>query len=161
MSEHKRIILVGKAASGKDYLRTKFIDRGFIPSVSMTTRPSRPGEINGKDYIFISEEDASRMIENDEFYEYVRFNGWLYGTTKKQFNEDDIFIMTPTGISKIKPEDRGKCFIIFIDIPTEVRRDRLNLRIMPGDTLDRRLNSDDLDFKGFKDYDFRVSNANF
>ena len=161
MGEHKRIILVGRAASGKDYLRAKFIDRGFTPSISMTTRPPRPHEINGKDYIFISEEDATRMIENDEFYEYVRFNGWLYGTTKQQFNEDDIFIMTPAGISKIKPEDRAKCFIIFIDIPSDIIRERLTLRIMPGDTLDRRLKSDDLDFNGFTDYDIRVNNPNF
>lgn len=158
---HHRIILVARAASGKDFLRNKFIDRGFIPSISMTTRPPRDGEINGKDYIFISREDANRMIQNDEFYEYVEFNGWLYGTTKEQFNTDEIFIMTPSGISKIKPEDRENCFIIFLDIDEGCRRDRLNQRVMPGDTIDRRLKSDENDFKDFTDFDMRVTNSNF
>ena len=46
MKLDKRIILVGKAASGKDYFKDFLIERGFIPSVSHTTRPMRDGEID-------------------------------------------------------------------------------------------------------------------
>ena len=52
MRNHKRIILVGKAASGKDHLRKKFESRGFKYAVTYTTRPPREGEIDGKDYLF-------------------------------------------------------------------------------------------------------------
>jgi len=155
---HRRIVLVGRAASGKDFLRERFIARGFKPSISITTRPPRPGEVDGKDYIFITLEQADDLIRADLFYEYVEFNGWLYGTTKQQFNEDDVFIMTPAGISKIKPEDRATCFIIYLDIDEETRRERLSKRNMPGDNLERRLAADDEDFKNFTDFDMRVTN---
>lgn len=158
---HKRIVLVARAASGKDFLRNKFEARGFKPSISITTRPPRPGEIEGRDYFFITESQAEQMIENDEFYEYVRFNTWLYGTTKKQFMEDDVFIMTPAGVSKIRPEDRKSCFIVYLDIPEDTRKLRLLQRQMPGDTVDRRIAADEEDFRNFKDYDMRVTNPDF
>lgn len=158
---HKRIVLVARAASGKDFLRNKFEARGFKPSISITTRPPRPGEVEGKDYFFITESKAEQMIENDEFYEYVRFNNWLYGTTKKQFMEDDVFIMTPAGVSKIHQEDRKSCFIIYLDIPEDTRKLRLLQRQMPGDTVDRRIAADEEDFRNFKDYDMRVTNPDF
>ncbi len=55
MRNHKRIILVGKAASGKDHLRRKYESRGFKYAVTYTTRPPIEGEVNGKDYFFITD----------------------------------------------------------------------------------------------------------
>jgi guanylate kinase len=75
--QHKRIILVGKAASGKDNLRKRFESRGFKYAVSYTTRPPREGEIHNEDYIFITDELAQKMIDEGNFYEYVEFNGWI------------------------------------------------------------------------------------
>ena len=158
---HKRLILVARAASGKDFLRNKLTEKGFKPSISITTRPPRDGEVNGKDYIFLSDEKVAEMIANDEFYEYVTFNGWIYGTTKDQFQTDDTFIMTPKGLSHVTEEDRKNSFVIYLDIPEETRRQRLLLRAMPGDTTERRLEADNLDFKDFKDYDLRIANCDF
>lgn len=159
--QNKRIILVGRAASGKDHLRQRLEAKGFKYAVSYTTRPPREGEVEGKDYIFVSPEEARRMIEKDEFYEWVEFNGWIYGTTKKQFDEDDIFIMTPTGVSHISKEDRESCFVFFLDIQEETRRDRMLSRDMPGDSVKRRLEADRIDFENFKDFDARITNPNF
>lgn len=161
MRDHKRIILVGKAASGKDNLRKRFESRGFKYAVSYTTRPPREGEVYGKDYFFITDEEASKMVESNMFYEYVYFNGWLYGTTVQQFYNDDLFIMTPAGISHIKPEDRVSSFIIYIDIYLFIRKKRLADRMMPGDSMDRRIEADELDFMGFNDYDLRITNEDF
>jgi guanylate kinase len=161
MRNHKRIILVGKAASGKDHLRKKFESRGFKYAVSYTTRPPREGEVDGKDYFFLTEELASKMVESGMFYEYVHFNGWLYGTTVEQFYMDDLFIMTPAGISHIKPEDRLTSFIIYTDIDIETREIRLKMRYMPGDSLERRIQADEVDFTGFNDYDLRITNEDF
>lgn len=158
---HKRIILVGRAASGKDYIRKKLEDRGFKYAVSYTTRPPRAGEVDGKDYIFISEEVAQKMIQNDEFYEYVEFNGWLYGTSREQFETDDVFIMTPTGLSHIDEVSRKQSFVIFIDIAEDVRRQRMLARDMPGDSVERRLEADRLDFENFSNYDIRITNHDF
>jgi guanylate kinase len=158
---HKRIILVGRAASGKDHIRKKLEDRGFKYAVSYTTRPPRTSEVDGKDYIFISEEVAQKMIQNDEFYEYVEFNGWLYGTSREQFETDDVFIMTPTGLSHIDEVSRKQSFVIFIDIAEDVRRQRMLARDMPGDSVERRLEADRLDFENFSNYDIRITNHDF
>ncbi len=161
MRNHKRIILVGKAASGKDHLRKKFESRGFKYAVSYTTRPPREGEIDGKDYIFISDDEAKVLIESGFFYEYVIFNGWVYGTSVTQFHTDDLFIMTPAGISHIKPEDRLTSFIIYTDIDVSTRIERLVNRNMPGDSMDRRIQADEVDFAEFNDYDLRITNEDF
>lgn len=156
-----RTILVGKAASGKDYLRKRFENRGFRYAVSYTTRPPRPGEVDGKDYIFISEEKFTEMIEKDEWYEWVSFNGWKYGTSKKQFENDDLFIMTPSGIAHISDDERRKSFIIYLDVDQERRKKRLEQRIMPGDSVERRIIADEEDFKDFTNYDIRITNDDF
>jgi len=161
MRDHKRIILVGKAASGKDNLTKRIESRGFKYAVSYTTRPPREGEVDGKDYIFISDDEAKVLIESGFFYEYVIFNGWVYGTSVTQFHTDDLFIMTPAGISHIKPEDRVSSFIIYIDIYLFIRKKRLADRMMPGDSMDRRIEADELDFMGFNDYDLRITNEDF
>jgi guanylate kinase len=158
---HKRIILVGRAASGKDYLRKKLEAQGFRYAVSYTTRPPREGEIDGVDYIFISPTEAQEMIKNDEFYEYVEFNGWVYGTSRDQFDEDDVFIMTPTGLSHVDEDSRKKSFVIFIDIDEEIRRERMANRNMPGDSVDRRIEADRKDFENFTNYDIRITNPGF
>jgi guanylate kinase len=158
---HKRIILVGRAASGKDYLRKKLEAQGFRYAVSYTTRPPREGEIDGVDYIFISPTEAQEMIKNDEFYEYVEFNGWVYGTSRDQFDEDDVFIMTPTGLSHVDEDSRKKSFVIFIDIDEETRRERMANRNMPGDSVDRRIEADRKDFENFTNYDIRITNPGF
>jgi guanylate kinase len=159
--KHFRVILCGHAASGKDHARKIFERQGFTYAVSYTTRPPRPGEVDGVDYHFITDEEAQRMILNDEFYEWVPFNGWVYGTSREQFNTLNLFIMTPGGIGHIKPEDRTSCLIMYFDIQEEIRRERLNKRVMPGDSIERRLKADEVDFENFTDFDIRINNPNF
>lgn len=157
-----KIILVGKAASGKDHMRKVMEGRGFTYGISYTTRPPREGEIDGRDYYFMSKEDFEDRIKNNFWYEWVEFNGWYYGTSYKQFKEQcNLFIMTPKGISHINPIDRKECTIIYLNMPIEVRRDRLHQRNMPGDTLERRLEADEKDFEGFTNYDIEINNHNF
>jgi len=160
MKKHKRTVLVGKAASGKDYFRKVLENRGFKYAVSYTTRPPRAGEAEGKDYFFLEKEEFEKMIENGEFYEHVTFNGWYYGTTREQFFNEDIFIMTPHGISKIQSEDRENTFIIYLDMPYEEREKRLMLR-SDADTVERRLVADEKDFENFTTFDVRITNTDF
>ena len=70
-----RIILVGPGASGKDFMRKRLEERGMTYAVSYTTRPPRPGEKDGKDYFFLSQEQCQSMKDEDEFYEVIDFNG--------------------------------------------------------------------------------------
>ena len=156
----KRTILVGKAAAGKDHMRKVLESRGFKYAVSYTTRPPRTGEVDGKDYIFITEDNFKEMIKNGEFYEFVVFNNWYYGTTNKQFYSDDIFIMTPAGLSHVSPEDRKNSVVFYFDIPYEERKYRLSLR-SDADSVERRLEADEIDFKDFNNYDIKITDPNY
>jgi len=157
-----KIILVGQGGSGKDYLKDKLIKKGFKPSVSYTTRPARDSEKEGKDYFFVSEPEFKRMIDAGEFREWNIFGdkGWYYGTSKSQFDEANLFIMTPSGIEKLTPEERRKFVVVYLDIPRDIRRKRLYKR-NDVDDPERRLISDDETFAGFDDYDVRVTNPDF
>jgi guanylate kinase len=157
-----RIILVGKAAAGKDHLRKILEGRGFRYGVSYTTRPPRQGEIDGRDYYFLEENEFKTLIEQGFFYEYVTFNGWFYGTSKEQwFQTDDVFIMTPTGINKLHAADRKHSFIIYIDVPVDIRRSRLCERNDNDDSIERRIKADENDFANFTDFDIRITDHNF
>lgn len=160
MSKYKRIIVAGKGGSGKDYLVKLLKDRGFIYSVSHTSRPPREGEIDRLDYYFVSYDEANEMSLNGKFYECVIFNNWFYGTSLDEFYRANLFIMTPSGIAKLKPEDRAESYIIFIDIDENTRRERLNGR-RDADNVERRLKEDAKDFECFSDFDCTITNPNF
>jgi dephospho-CoA kinase len=69
--------------------------------------------------------------------------------------------MTPGGISHISEDERKKSFIIFLDVDQEKRRQRLGERIMPGDSVERRIVADEEDFKDFTTYDIKITNDDF
>lgn len=77
------ILLLGKAASGKDYsakkLKELFGDRANLV-VSSTTRPKRQGEVDGVDYNFLSLGAFLKKISERTMLEYSVFNDWYYGT---------------------------------------------------------------------------------
>lgn len=160
MRQHKRVILVGHAASGKDYLAAKFVEKGFVKDISLTTRPMREGEIPGYTYHYIDAELFEKLDGIGILYESVEFNKWRYGTLQESWNTADVFIMTPSGVKSITPEDRKNCLVVFIDIPEEIRRKRMDLR-SDADTTERRLEADRKDFKGFIDFDYFIKNPNF
>ena len=158
----EKLILVGHGASGKDYLAERLIEKGLIKSRSYTSRPQRPNEIDGDVYNFVSVEKFQEMINNDEFYEYEKFKeDWYYGSTKEDWNNCNLFIKTVGGINQIKEEDRKNCFVVFLDIPEEVRYQRLLERNDNNDDLRRRMDYDRQDFYGFSDYDLRITDENF
>ena len=81
----KVLIISGSAGSGKSTVLADFKDGGIEPfrfSVSATTRIPRPGEIDGRDYMFVSKEKFEGMIENGELLEHAVFNKNYYGTPK-------------------------------------------------------------------------------
>jgi guanylate kinase len=156
----RRIIIAGKGGSGKDYLVKLLKDKGLTYSVSHTSRPSRDGEFDGVDYYFVTYEEAMRMANSGDFYEWVEFNNWFYGTSLDEFYRANLFIMTPSGIEKLKPEDRKESFIIFIDIDEDILRKRLAGR-NDADKAERRIDADREDFKNFFDFDCIITNPNF
>ena len=102
----------GKTSISREILRI-YPDIRF--SVSYTTRPPRSGEVDGKDYHFISEESFRERIAGGEFVEWVENYGQLYGTSKKTM---DFFL------------ERGDDLILDIE-PRGARAIRENYRFSP------------------------------
>lgn len=156
-----KLILVGKAAAGKDFLKNRLSNKGFISGVSHTTRPPRENEVNHVDYHFVDKQEFEDMISCGDFVEYMEFNGWYYGQTKKDFDLADVMIMSKDGLDMLPKEYRDQCMVIWLDPPRIARVERLEHRNDKNDSIVRRMNTDDEQFKGFKDYDLRIKNEDF
>lgn len=160
MRKTKRIILVGKAASGKDYFRNHMNDRGYDIEVSYTTRPMRTGEVPGYTYHYVSEHEFQNMRDGGNMFEAVPFNGKWYGTHRENWEKCDVFIFTPSGIRQIPEEDRKDCFIVYFDMPYDIRLARLQER-SDWDSAERRIAADEKDFESFVDFDMRVTDPGY
>jgi len=157
-----KLVIVGKAAAGKDYLKNKLKMRDFTVGVSHTTRPPREGEVDGVDYHFIDEHKFTEMTGNDEFVEWMEFNGWFYGQTIEDFNKSDVMIMSKDGLAILPAKYRKQCVVIYLDMDRKTRIERLNMRDDVNDTIQRRLDADEEQFKDdFKDFEIRITNPNF
>src|SRR4051794_30286973 len=84
---HRRglmFILSSPSGAGKTTISHMLLggDPAINLSVSATTRPIRPGEVDGQDYHFVSQAEFDRMVEADELYEWARVFDHCYGTPK-------------------------------------------------------------------------------
>ena len=155
-----RIIICGKGGSGKDYLKQKFVNKGYLPSVTYTTRQPREGEIDGVDYHFIDIDKCNAMIQEKSFIDHKEFNGWIYATSKQEFINSNIFIMSPPSIKDLSSELLSSSFIIYLDIDENIRRSRMDMRV-GQDSTERRIKADLDLFKDFIEYDIRIDTPNF
>lgn len=79
------IIMSGPSGVGKGTIREELMKNNTLNlfySVSMTTRSMRPGEVNGREYCFVSREEFDRNIESGNLLEWAEFVGNRYGTPK-------------------------------------------------------------------------------
>ena len=83
------IVISGPSGVGKGTIYNKLLDNdpSLTFSVSVTTRGPRPGEMDGVDYFFISEEEYARLVAEDAFLEHATVHGHSYGTLKSQVEE--------------------------------------------------------------------------
>jgi len=157
-----KVIIVGAAGSGKDYLKFACSNHGYRISVDTTTRPQREGETDGVDYCFVTKDEFMRKTIDDEFLIWKEFNGWLYGTTMDSWNKDNVFIMSPKALSELPQEQRKQSIVIYLDIAEETRMERQTSREgYPIGELERRIESDRKQFEGFCDFDLRIRNSTF
>lgn len=84
-SSGKLIVLTGPSGVGKGTLMRSLLARHpeLYYSVSATTRSPRPGEIDGKDYYFISRSKFEQLVAAGEFLEWAEFAGNYYGTPRE------------------------------------------------------------------------------
>lgn len=166
----EKLIILGGAGSGKDFLMRKLVEKDLNPCLKTTTRPPRDREIQGVAYDFVSDSTFEEMIRNEELLCYQKFNVtpenkapeiWYYGVTKEEFKNSQIFIMTPGEFQNVTTERRKGCFVVYIDIDIQTRRNRLIKRNDNNDSVERRLSSDERDFKDFDYYDLKITDPDF
>lgn len=83
------IVISGPSGSGKGTIIKNLLkeNKNIWLSISMTTRGMRDGEVDGKDYFFVSREEFEKRIKEDKFLEYAEYNGNYYGTPKDKIEE--------------------------------------------------------------------------
>ena len=122
----KLFVVSAPSGSGKTTLCGKLLKDhlDLTRSVSMTTRPPRPGEKRGIDYHFVSERHFRDTIEKNGFLEYEENFGCLYGTPKKfiekNFKKGKSVLLSidVKGAMKVRGEYPGKSVLIFIMPPS-------------------------------------------
>jgi len=170
VKKNEKVIITGPSGSGKDWLLRELGKSGLKASLKTTTRPKRSNESQGQNYNFISDLDFSDILDRGGFICHQKFEVtpqdspnqiWHYGLTNEEFQKSQVFIMTPDEISQIPPELRKGCFLVYLDIPRSIRESRILRRDDKNDSIKRRLDSDEIDFKDFKDFDLRISDPDF
>lgn len=147
------LVLIGESAAGKSSVAKYLVNNlGFNNIVIYTTREPRKGEVDGVDYHFISEKHFNTMKERGLFAETANYNGWYYGSVKKDYisSQTKVAVLTPHGIRQIKKNGIG-AYIVYIKVS---RRDRLIKILQRGDNIEeayRRNLSDVGQFDGIED----------
>ncbi|HID53586.1 MAG TPA: guanylate kinase, partial [Anaerolineae bacterium] len=84
------LVISGPSGVGKDTIARSLIDTDpdrFYFVVTATTRPPRPGEVHGRDYFFLSNDEFAEMIENDDLLEYAIVYNDFKGIPKQQIRD--------------------------------------------------------------------------
>lgn len=157
------IAIVGESASGKSTIEKYLVNKhSYSKIVSYTTRQPRDGEVDGEDYYFVTPKDFSKMIENNEFAEYAYYNGWYYGTAKKDCTDDKIIVCTPHGLRQLKKNPELNITSFYINVP---RRDRLIKILQRGDSIEESYRRNLMDagmFDGIEDeVDYVIDNPRY
>ena len=161
----EKIVIVGKSGSGKDHLLRGLIKKELKYQPKITTRPKRKLEKQGIEYSFLSNQNFNKMLESNEIKVYQHFvidnSDWYYSISNQNFENNQLFIMTPHEISTLNKEDRKKCFVVYLDIDESIRRARITKRNDDNDSINRRMEADEADFKYFVDYDLKITDPDF
>ncbi|MFT8394360.1 MAG: guanylate kinase [Liquorilactobacillus ghanensis] len=162
------IVLSGPSGVGKGTVRKAIFEQDnnkFHYSVSMTTRKMRPGEVNGKDYYFVSQKEFESEIAAGDMLEYARYVDNYYGTPLKYVNkmlEDgkDVFLeIEVNGAMQV----RKKCpdgLFIFLTPPDlmELRHRIIERGTDDLATIDKRMHKAVGEIEMMQNYDYAVVN---
>lgn len=161
------IILVGKSCSGKNAIQEELIKDGkYKRVVTYTSRPPRPGEIDGVTYHYISSyEFLKKQFEGffveTTYYDVASGERWFYGTSIECFNDDNgVLIMNPEGVKAIEKRKDINCTIFYIMCDKKTLKKRLKKRGDNPKEARRRLRADKKDFKDMEAWsDYTIING--
>ena len=152
------VFVIGKTCCGKDSVVNKLIAKhGFKKCITYTTRPMRKGEQQDITYHFVSDEDFKEKINNGFFAEWktydTEFGVWYYGTALEDLEKADdktVIILTPDGYRDVVNKLSTKPKSIYLYANNSTIKERLISRGDDKNEAQRRLEHDNLDFKGIE-----------
>jgi guanylate kinase len=162
------LVLSSPSGAGKTTITRLLLQRDptLALSVSVTTRPPRPGEINGSDYVFITPERFADMVAAGELLEHATVFGNSYGTPRRPIETalaagsdivTDIDWQGTQQLSQAMPEDLVKVFILPPSIAT--LRDRLQRRAQDSaEIVAARMAKSAEEMSHWPEYDYVIVN---
>ena len=163
------LVLSSPSGAGKTSIARRILaeDKNLSLSVSATTRPPRPNEVDGRDYHFVDQSRFDRMVEQDAFLEYATVFGNSYGTPKADVMSvledggDVLFDIDWQGTQQVANAARADLVSVFILPPSRAAlRQRLVSRAQDSDEVvqDRMAKASD-EISHYREYDYIVVNA--
>ena len=161
-------ILSSPSGAGKTTISHMLLagDASISLSISATTRPIRPGEVDGRDYQFVTQAEFDRMVEQDELYEWARVFDHCYGTPKAQIRaglkegRDFLFDIDWQGTQQLFQKDQQDVVRVFILPPSldELQR-RLVARAQDSsEVIESRMERARAEISHWDGYDYVVVN---
>jgi len=161
-------VLSSPSGAGKTTLADRLLkgDPGLRLSISATTRKPRPGEVDGVDYYFLTEEKFLRMQEAGEFLESAKVFGNFYGTPRARvFDQlaegvDILFDIDWQGAQQLDSVARGDVVKVFILPPSreELERRLRNRNQDPEDIVQARMSKADSEISHWAEYEYVIVN---
>tara|TARA_B100000609_G_scaffold79077_1_gene63117 strand:+ start:1804 stop:2418 length:615 start_codon:yes stop_codon:yes gene_type:complete len=171
MDKAKLIIFSAPSGAGKSSLIRELIELGektIELSVSATTRSPRDGEVHGKDYFFISDDEFNQMKENDAFLESATVHGFQYATLKSFVDEkinsgiSVILDIDVQGFMQINRSLTEHTSIFILPPSFDELEKRLNTRGLDSkEVISKRLENALIELKSAKLFDYIVLNDEF
>ena len=161
-------VLSSPSGAGKSTISRMLLasDDGVALSVSATTRPMRPGEVDGVDYHFVSDARFDEMVANGEFLEWAHVFGFRYGTLKREVmktieqGRDVLLDIDWQGTQQLKQVDPD-IVRVFILPPSMVELER-RLRARGTDSdevIRRRMDRAAAEISHWAEYDYVLINS--
>ncbi|HFU7302488.1 TPA: guanylate kinase [Streptococcus agalactiae] len=162
------IVFSGPSGVGKGTVRQEIFstpDHKFDYSVSMTTRPQRPGEVDGVDYFFRTREEFEALIKEGQMLEYAEYVGNYYGTPLSYVNETldkgiDVFLeIEVQGALQVKSKVPDGVFIFLTPPDLEELEERLvGRRTDSPEVIAQRIERAKEEIALMREYDYAVVN---
>lgn len=135
----KIIVLCGKSASGKDTIQNELMKRGYEGIVTSTSRPMRPGEVEGREYHFRTKEEFEKLLAEGKLIEHRAYKGfyngvedtWYFGMEKQELNPDKKYtiVLDLPGLKSLKATyGEENVIAVYLNVSENIRQDRCKNR---------------------------------
>ena len=166
------VILSSPSGAGKTSIARALVEenKNLLFSVSATTRKSRPGEVNGREYHFLTVDEFRERINDGQFLEHAKVFGNLYGTPLEPVMEsindgkDLIFDVDWQGGKQIRSSSLSKFVISIFILPPSIKalQERLMKRAQDSsETVKDRMTKSIGEIMHWKEYDYVIVNNDF